>query len=288
MRIMYTMKGGISLKSKKWVVVTTAVCVLLGTSVIAFASNPIKLIINGNKEHIVTSPQIINGQVMVPLSTITEAFNKIVSYNANSKIVEIRDPKEKVISQLDNIEITGKESEDGIYEHLQLITDHFSRPLVGFNVTNPNYAPEIMTVDLKGDGNKEIAVILTTGYGTGVNISELHLREGDSGIEIPVEDALIAMKKQFTGTVTSKGIYMNINGHHTLLTNDKLSTEREHWFEEPVIGNIIHYNVENNTLKASAAVQISPGDFVGELEIEYRFKNGIFQVGEAIFSQDEE
>ncbi|WP_211269504.1 stalk domain-containing protein [Paenibacillus glacialis] len=276
------------MKSKKWVVVTTAVCVLLGTSVIAFASNPIKLIINGDERYTETPPQIINGRVMVPLTAITEVFNKIVSYNANSMEVEIRDPKEKVISQMDNIEITGKESEDGIYEHLQLVTDQFSRKLDGYNVTNPTYAPEIMSVDLKGDGNKEIAVILTTGYGTGVYISELHLREGDSGIEIPVEDALIAMKKQFTGTVTSKGIDMKVNGHHTLLTNDKLNTEREHWFEEPVIGNIIYYNIENNILKASAAVQISPGEFIGELEIIYTYKNGIFQVGEAIFSQDEE
>jgi len=282
------MKGGLSLKSRKWVVISTAVCVLLGTSVISFASNPIKLIINGNERYTETPPQIINGRVMVPLTTITEAFNKIGSYNANTKEVEVHDPKEKVISQIDNIEITGKESKDGIYEHLQLITEQFSRKLDGNNVTNPTYAPEIISVDLNGDGKNEIAVILTTGYGTGVYISELHLREGDSGIEIKAEDALIAMKKQFTGAVTSKGIDMYINGHQTLLTNDKLSTEREHWFDEPFIGNIIHYNIENNTLKASAAVQISPGEFIGELEIEYSYKNGIFQVGEAIFSQDEE
>ncbi|OAB46372.1 copper amine oxidase N-terminal domain-containing protein [Paenibacillus antarcticus] len=276
------------MKSRKWVVISTAVCVLLGTSVIAFASNPIKLIINGNERYTETPPQIINGRVMVPLTTITEAFNKIVSYNANTKEVEIHEPKEKVISQLDNIEITGKESEDGIYENLQLITDQFSRKLDGYNVTNPTYAPEIISVDLNGDGKNEIAVILTTGYGTGVYISELRLREGDSGNEIKVEDALIAMKKQFTGAVTSKGIDMYINGHQTLLTNDKLNTEREHWFDEPFIGNIIHYHIENNILKASAAVQISPGEFIGELEIEYSYKNGIFQVGEATFSQDEE
>jgi len=282
------MKGGLSLKSRKWVIVSTAACVLLGTSVIAFASNPIKLIINGYERYTETPPEIINGRVMVPLTTISEAFNKIVSYNADSKEVEISDPKQKVISQIGNIVVTGKESEDGIYEHLQIVTDQFSRDLDGYNVSNPTYVPEIISVDLNGDGKKEIVVILTTGYGTGVYISELHVRQGDTGIEIPTEDALIAMKKQFAGAVTSEGIDISINGHQTLLANDMLSTEREHWFDEPYIGNIINYNIDNNTLKASAAVQISPGEFIGELEVEYSYKNGIFQVGEATFSQDEE
>lgn len=281
------MKGGLSLKSKKWVVVTTAVCILLGTSVIAFASKPIKLIINGN-EHVSDTPtQIINGRVMVP-TTMTESLNKIGSYTTNSQNVEVQDPLEKVIAEMDHIVITGKEGDDGIYEHLQLVTDQFSRTLDGYNVTNPTYAPEIVSVDLNGDGTKEIGVILTTGYGTGVYISELRLIDGDSGSNIPVEDAIIAIKKQFTGSVTNKGIDMNMNGHHTLLANDKLSTEREHWFDAPVIGNIIHYNIVNDTLKASAAVQISPGEFIGELEIEYTLKNGVYVAGEVTFSQDEE
>lgn len=281
------MKGGLSLKSKKWVVVTTAVCILLGTSVIAFASKPIKLIINGN-EHVSDTPtQIINGRVMVP-TTMTESFNKIGSYTTNSQNVELQDPLEKVVAEMDHIVITGKEGDDGIYEHLQLVTDQFSRTLDGYNVTNPTYAPEIVSVDLNGDGTKEIAVILTTGYGTGVYISELRLIDGDSGNNIPVEDAIIAINKQFTGSVTNKGIDMNMNGHHTLLANDKLSTEREHWFDAPAIGNIIHYNIVNDTLKASAAVQISPGEFIGELEIEYTLKNGVYVAGEVTFSQDEE
>ena len=282
------MKGGLTLKSKKWVIVTTAACVLLGTSVIAFASNPIKLIINGNEHVTETPPQIINGRVMVPLTTITEAFNKIGSYNANSKEVEIKDYEKKVISELDHIVITGKEGESGDYEELEITTDQFSRTLEGYNVTNPNYVPEIHTVDLNGDGNQEIAIILTKGYGTGVYISELHLINGDSGSSIPVEDAIIAIKKQFTGNVTSNGIEVAVNGHKTLTINDKLSTEREHWFKEPVIGNIIRYYVEDNVIKASAAVQVSPSDFIGELKIEYRVKNGVYIAGEAIFSQDEE
>lgn len=275
------------MKSKKWVIVTTAACVLLGTSVIAFASNPIKLIINGNEHVSETPPQIINGRVMVPLTTITEAFNKIGFYNMNSKEVEIKDQEKKVISELDDIVITGMEGDNGVYEQLQITTDRFSRALEGYNVTNPSYVPEIHTVDLNEDGTKEIVIILTKGYGTGVYISELHLINGESGSNIPVEDAIIAIKKQFTGNVTSKGIELGINGHKSLITNDKLSTEREHWFEEPVIGNIIHYYVEDNIIKASAAVQISPVDFIGEFEIEYVLKNGVYIASEAIFSQEE-
>lgn len=257
------------MKVKKWVVATTAVCVLLGTSVIVLASNPIKLIINGNEHYTESPPQIIDGRVMVPLTTISDTFNKIVSYNANTKVVEIKDAQDKVISELDHIKITGQEGANGIYEHLQIVTDQFSRSLIGYNVTNPTYAPEIISVDLNGDGNNEIAVILTTGYGTGVYASEIHLRDGETGLNIPVEDALIAIKKQ------------------AVLPNMMLNAESEHSFEQPVIGSIIRYYVENNILKASAGVQISPGEFIGEFEIEYAHVNGVYVAGEAIFSKFE-
>ncbi|WP_438351352.1 stalk domain-containing protein [Paenibacillus sp. FA6] len=258
------------MKTKKWVVATTAVCVLLGTSVIVFASNPIKLIINGNEHYTETPPQIIDGRVMVPLTTISDTFNKVVSYNANTKEVEIKDAQEEVISELDHIKITGQEGDNGIYENLQIVTDQFSRSLGGYNVTNPTYAPEIIFVDLNGDGNNEIAVILTIGYGTGVLASEVQLRDGKSGVNIPVEDALIAFKKQ------------------TVLPNTMLNSEREQLFEEPVIGSVIRYYVVNNILKASAAVEISPGEFIGELEIEYTYVNGVYVAGEATFSKYED
>jgi hypothetical protein len=275
------------LKSRKWVVVTTVASILFGTSVLALSSNPIKLIINGNEHYTDTPPQIINGRVMVPLITIREAFNKIVSYNANTKVVEIRDTQDEVISELDQIKITGKKGDNGLYEHLQIVTDQFSRTLVGYNVTNPMYAPEIVSVDLNGDGNNEIAVILTTGYGTGVYVSEIHLREEDSGFNIPVENALFAFKKQWTGSISSKGIEMNINGQQTVLPNTMLSEDRDNWFNKPEIGTIIRYYIEDKTLKASAAVQISPGEFIGELEIKYSYINGVYAAGDATFSQGE-
>lgn len=276
------------MKTKKWVVATTAVCVLLGTSVIVFASNPIKLIINGNEHYTETPPQIIDGRVMVPLTTISDTFNKIVSYNANTKEIEIKDTQDEVISELDHIKITGQEGANGIYEHLQIVTDQFSRSLVGYNVTNPTYAPEIISMDLNGDGNNEIAVILTTGYGTGVHASELHLRDGESGVNIPVEDALIAIKKQWTGIISNKEIEMNINDKQIIIPNTKLNADRSNWYKNPEIGTIIRYYIENNTLKALAAVQISPGEFIGELEIEYAHVNGVYVAGEAIFSNFED
>ncbi|AOZ91443.1 stalk domain-containing protein [Paenibacillus crassostreae] len=276
------------MKSRKWAIIATTACLLLGTSVIALASNPIKLMINGHEHKTDTPPQIINGQVMLPLNIVTELFNKKISYDANINVVNIQDKKDIVISELGNIKITGMEDDYGVYEHLRIYQDQTNRSLAGYNVMNPTYAPEISSVDLNGDEKREIAIILTTGYGTGVYLSEIRILSDDLGRNMPVEDALFTFKKQWTGKVSNKGIEMRINDKQILLPNELLNEERENWFEEPMIGNIVHYYIENKTLKASAAVQISPGEFIGELETHYEYINGIFVAGEATFSKFDE
>ncbi|MGF7050330.1 hypothetical protein J2T13_004868 [Paenibacillus sp. DS2015] len=272
---------------RKWIIATTAACVLFGTSVMAFASNPIKLMINGTEHYTEVSPQIMNGRIMVPLSVISNVFGKETTYDKNAKNVNIKDIQGKIIAESESgeMKITANQGEYGIYEQLTLVTTNFSRSLRGgYNVVNPSYAPEIISADVNGDGKDEIVIILTTGYGTGVYQSEVRVLEGDTGIEIHTEDALSVFRKQFSkGQATAKGIEFDLNKQHMVIADAEVGAENKETTQEIGLGGIIKYEVENNILKATTAVPRFLSDYIGELQVQYVFKDDLLQGGTATF-----
>lgn len=277
---------------RKWFIVTTTVCVLFGTSVMAFASNPIKLMINGKEHYAEVPPQIMNGRVMVPLSVVSDVFGKETTYDTNAKNVSVKNIQHLTIAESESgeMKVTADQGENGIYEHLTLVTKDFSRNLLGsYNVINSSYAPQIVSADVNGDGKDEIVIILTTGYGTGAYQSEVRVLEGDTGLEIHTEDALSVFRKQFSdGQLTAKGIEFDLNNEHTVIPDADVSAEYKKGNQKIGIGNIIMYHVENNTLKATTAVPRIFSDYVGELEVQYVFKNDLLQGGTASFIRYED
>ncbi|MHA0855536.1 hypothetical protein [Paenibacillus sp. CMAA1364] len=241
------------MKPKKWVVATTVVSVLIGTSIFLLTSNMNKSTINGVGYYTVSPHEITNGQAMVSFKTVAETFNHRVAKDSNANMMVINYIEDEIISEMNDIKIMGKKSNRASYEQLHVVTNQFSRILSGYNVTNPTYAPEIISTDLNRDGNHEIAVILTTGYGTGVYHNELILMDENTGEDIPVEDASSVFK------------------------NNKNGFSPSEW------GSILCYSIEDNHLKASTSVQIAPNEFVGELVTYYEYVNGTYIAGTVIF-----
>lgn len=74
---------------KRWIIfVGTAVLIATFTAM-AFAANPIKLILNGREMHLDVPPQIINGRTMVPVRWIAEMLGATVYWNEKEKVVGI-------------------------------------------------------------------------------------------------------------------------------------------------------------------------------------------------------
>lgn len=78
---------------KKWLVVISAAVLICVFASVAWANEPIKLVVNGQEIRPDVSPQIIGDRTMVPVRWIAEALGAEVVWDAQSKTVFIRTDK---------------------------------------------------------------------------------------------------------------------------------------------------------------------------------------------------
>lgn len=74
---------------KKWLLVAGITVLFVALTTTAFATKPIKLVVNGTEIKPDVPPQIINGRTMVPIRFIAELFGAEVNWNENSQTVFI-------------------------------------------------------------------------------------------------------------------------------------------------------------------------------------------------------
>jgi len=72
---------------KKWLILTGVAILAVALTTVAFAANPIKLIVNGQEIKPDVSPQIINGRTMVPIRWVAEALGAKVDWNEEQKVI---------------------------------------------------------------------------------------------------------------------------------------------------------------------------------------------------------
>lgn len=74
---------------KRWLIVTGAVVLTIVLATVAFAANPMKLVVNGQEIKPDVPPQIINGRTMVPVRWVAEALGADVQWDETSRTVRI-------------------------------------------------------------------------------------------------------------------------------------------------------------------------------------------------------
>ena len=74
---------------KKWLVIVSMVVFICGFAAVAWANEPIKLVVNGQEIKPDVSPQIIGNRTMVPVRWIAEALGANVEWDAQTKTVLI-------------------------------------------------------------------------------------------------------------------------------------------------------------------------------------------------------
>lgn len=254
--------------------------VSIGTTAAAADTPSLKLVQDGTEVITDLPPQIVDGHIMIPIRTAAKLWGKNIKYDAKAGVVEVSD-RMKVIweDKSKGIKLSGSLRENGMYERIRISTPSFSRNLSIESFSGRD--PQVITADLTGDGEEEIIVITNIGYGTGLSLSEMVVLDADGSI-ILHEDPLIAMMKQFTGRVTDEGVDVELNGKITKFPKAQIQADPAYLFG-PAIGSVLYYSVEKNTLNARAAVQTSPAQFIGDLQMSYFYKNGILQAGQASF-----
>lgn len=81
--------GRLLILKKKWLAIIGVVMLVSIFATVAFAGNPIKLIVNGREIKPDVPPQIINGRTMVPVRWVAEAVGANVNWNKEQKVVRI-------------------------------------------------------------------------------------------------------------------------------------------------------------------------------------------------------
>ena len=172
--------------------------------------------------------------------------------------------------------ITAEEEQNGMYKKLVLEVNGVQKPFDWSNVTSPSYLPEMYALDMNKDGKDELLVVLTTGHGTGVRESRVHVLDPEALTETAVDNPLETIRKHMKTAVTEEGIDIAIGAGSSSVRLDRqaFTSEPANWFDELGFGSIVRYEIRNNELVAELPAQLSPADFIGEATLTYSYRNG--------------
>lgn len=157
----------------------------------------------------------------------------------------------------------------------------YSRPF-WISETNPTYAPQIIYEDINKDLKKELIIILTKSYGTGVLWEDIYvfdtLNKSGLGInEVIVDNPLAIIHKKIKTKLTAKKAEVIVGDKECSVDITHLEIKPENLFNDIGFGSIIDYEVKDNELIVSVAGQISPASFVGNIVIVYEFRDKMYQ-----------
>ncbi|CAM5223441.1 hypothetical protein UACE39S_00673 [Ureibacillus acetophenoni] len=195
---------------------------------------------------------------------------------------EATTPEHEVIAtnKDEDIMIFAKKT-DGFYEDFQI--DYkgivFHRPSWK-NVTNPTYAPQIVYEDINSDNKKELIIILTTGYGTGVLeevVAVFHQNKDQSLKEVLVDNPLAIVNKNVKSSLNSEKAEIRIGKNHYEVNVARFSSYPERLFDEIFFGSIIQYEVMDKNLTVTLYPLVAPGVFIGSIIITYQYRDNMYQ-----------
>ncbi|MDN4608669.1 hypothetical protein [Sporosarcina highlanderae] len=152
------------------------------------------------------------------------------------------------------------------------------------NVSNETYWPQLIYHDINHDGKKELIIILTQGYGTGIILQEVHvLHNTETNIgnvyrEMIVDNPMAILLKNVKTKLTKSEAIITIGKEKTVIKIDTLGIEPENLFSDVVTDNLIRFEVIDNQLTALIGAQIAPvGGYIGSFYITYKFQNGLYE-----------
>jgi hypothetical protein len=182
-------------------------------------------------------------------------------------------------SDKDNITIYAKKMDDLYYDFkIDFKGRVFSRPF-WMNATNPTYAPQIYYEDIDKDEKKELIIILTKGYGTGVLDQEVNVFNiaYNRFSEVLVDNPLAVVLKKAKTRLTPTEAKISIGDKHYVVDISPVGIKPENVFKDIFFGGITKYDVENNHLVARLDARVSPTHSIGEVIITYEYRDEMYQ-----------
>ncbi|MGE8205300.1 hypothetical protein ACQKP0_12105 [Heyndrickxia sp. NPDC080065] len=208
-----------------------------------------------------------------------------VSFCAASINAEARIDGYDTVAKSDNGDIIlYAKKRDGVYSDFKIDFKGaiFSRPF-WINTTSCAWSPQIFLEDINGDEQKELIIILTKGYGTGVLEQEAHVfhiqkkQRQEVPVEVLVDNPIAIVLKNVKTKLSADKAEIQINDKKYLIDVKSLGIQPEHLFKDIFFGNIIDFETKDNHLIAKMGGQISPASFIGEVIIVYEYRNKMYR-----------
>ncbi|WP_336773203.1 hypothetical protein [Paenibacillus sp. MMO-58] len=179
--------------------------------------------------------------------------------------------QEVMLTGLQDITLSGQKEENGLFNEISVSTLTVSKSFTWSNVTNPAYYPAIEVADLNEDGDNEIIIVLTKGYGTGVNAQELHILNEDDLSELTVENPLYYIIKHSHSSIQSIGdkVRVTIEVDGQTYYKDYAKSIAGTWNDKIEFGNVLNYAVLDNKLVALVPGNLSPAEYPVTVKLEY-------------------
>lgn len=151
----------------------------------------------------------------------------------------------------------------GMYEEVVVKTKDNEKAFSWKNVYNPTYAPVTVSADADNDNKDEIIILLTTDYGTGVHVQDIHVLNAEDLTELNIQDPLEALNDTVTSSVNVIGDKVNatVRWYRISIEKNYDKSFSDNWFEEVSFGSHIEYKVEDSRIVAYISGAVSPSEF---------------------------
>ncbi|WP_199623618.1 hypothetical protein [Paenibacillus alkalitolerans] len=175
------------------------------------------------------------------------------------------------LAAADGVTLYGGKEEGGVFRVITIKTGNTEKSFSWSTVTNESYFPDLKLIDTDQDGNDEIVIIVTKGYGTGVYDQEIHVLNEEDLSEMPVESAIEfingSAKSEIVKAYGKMKVTLDISG-------EKFEQSYEEsfaavWHDKVGFGSIVRYQLEDNKIVAVIPGNISPAGFVVDVKLEY-------------------
>ena len=204
------------------------------------------------------------------------AFLLVTSLNKAEATIE----DYTVISKSDKDDITiyaKKMGELYRYFKIDFKGETYFRPY-WMNDTNITYAPKIIYEDINKDSKKELIIILTKGYGTGILDQDVYVYNYTNGlVDVLVDNPLAIIYKNAKTNLSTENAEIRVGDKVHKVDITPLQIKSTNLFEDIAFGGVIKYEVIDHQLIATISGQISPASFVGEIVITYEYRDNMYQ-----------
>ncbi|MEK3982416.1 M56 family metallopeptidase [Paenibacillus sp. FSL K6-3166] len=205
-------------------------------------------------------------------STSAPEKNVVIPSASQVKDIPAIDPKGTLLAEKNGITITAKPTAEHalLHEVTVDVRGEVNRTFLwdaGEDETRP---PSIEEADLNGDGIKEIFIRITTGTGTGLSMSEIHVLRPDTLEELVVEDPVEALNRRLKSSITHRNnhtyVSAELDGKHLTKVYDH--TEGA-WGKKIGFGAVVSYELEGDRIVARLAGAASISEFPLEVIVIY-------------------